>query len=72
MRPFERNTRDPAYFGQYQNWEPTIMPTTARQDLLTNSLVYPSNADMATHGEQHEIAPPSQFNYIQNLRFTGY
>ncbi len=72
MRPFERNTRDAEYFGQYQNWEPTIMPTTARQDLLTNSLVYPSNADMATHGEQHEVAPPSQFNYIQNLRFTGY
>ena len=72
MRPFERNTRDSQYFGQYQNWEPTEMPTTARQNLLTNSLVYPSNADMATHGEQHEVAPASQFNYIQNLRFTGY
>jgi hypothetical protein len=70
MREFERNAFDECYYGQYQGFYPTIMPTTARRDLLSNPLVYPSNADIATGGELKELAPPDQFNWILNNRFV--
>ena len=69
MRDFERNTRDEAYYGQYQGFSPAVMPTSARQDLLTNPLVYPSNADLATGGELPEVGKPTLFDLIKQTRF---
>ena len=69
MRDFERNTRDEAYYGQYQGFSPAVMPTSARQDLLTNPLVYPSNADLATGGELQEVGKPTLFDLIKESRF---
>lgn len=71
IRPFEQNSRDEAYYGQYQAWQPTIPESTSRRELLTNQLIFPSVTDLATGGEQKEIAPPSQFNWIENQRFTN-
>ena len=70
MREPERNMRDEASYQQYKNWYPRVPETTARVDLLKDALIYPSNADMATGGEELYVAPPKDFNYIQNLRFT--
>lgn len=71
IRPFQQNSRDEAYYGQYQAWQPTVQESTSRRELLTNQLIFPSVTDMATGGEQKEIAPPSQFNWIENQRFTN-
>ena len=72
MRPFRQNTRNESDFGQYQKWESTVPTTTARKELLTNPLIYPSIADMVTHGEPQFVDTPNQFNYIENMRFTRY
>ena len=69
MRDFERNTRDECYYGQYQGFSPAVMPTSARQDLLTNPLVYPSNADLASGGELQEVGKPTLFDLIKQTRF---
>lgn len=69
LRDFERNTRDECYYGQYQGFHPAVMPTSARQDLLTNPLVYPSNADMATGGELQEVGNPTLFDIVKQSRF---
>jgi len=69
MRDFERNTRDEAYFGQYQGFHPAVMPTSARQDLLTNPLVFATNADLATGGELQEVGKPTLFDLIKESRF---
>ena len=69
MRDFERNTRDECYYGQYQGFYPEVMPTSARQDLLTNPLVYPSNADLATGGELQVVGKPTLFDLVKESRF---
>ncbi len=70
MREPERNMRDEASYQQYKNWYPRVPETTARVELLKDALIYPSNADIATGGEELYVAPPKDFNYIQNIRFT--
>lgn len=69
IRPFEKNTRDEASFEQYKQWTPKEMKTTARMDMMSNPLIYPSNVDMATGGEDLYVAPAKDFNYILNSRF---
>ena len=46
------------------------METTARMELMSNPLIYPSNVDMATGGEKLYVAPSKDFNYILNQRFV--
>jgi hypothetical protein len=72
MREPSRNMRDEASYQQYKNWYPRVPETTARVEQLKDALIYPSNADMASGGEELYVAPPRDFNYIQNARFTRY
>lgn len=70
LRPFEKNTRDEADYQQYKEWTPNVPETTARFQQMKNQLVYPSITDMATGGESLYVAPPKEYNYILNQRFT--
>ena len=70
IRPFEKNTRNEASFQQYKEWTPKEMQNTARIEMMSNPLIYPSNVDMATGGEKLYVAPAKDFNYILNQRFV--
>ncbi|MHA2040101.1 MAG: hypothetical protein ACW98X_27150, partial [Promethearchaeota archaeon] len=70
LRPFENNTRDEADYQQYKEWTDRVPMTTARFQQMKNPLVYPSITDMATGGESLYVAPPKDFNFVMNQRFT--
>ena len=40
QRPFYRNAREEDSVGQYQGWHNRVPETTARKELLTNSLIF--------------------------------
>ena len=56
LRDPMRNMRQEDTWGQYQLWSSNVPETTARSQLLMDPLIYPSNADIATGGEEKEVA----------------
>ena len=51
-----RNMRQEDLSGQYQLWSDRVPETTARAQLMQDPLIYPSNADLATGGEEKEVS----------------
>jgi len=58
------------YYGQYQEWSDRVPESSAHSYLMKDPLIYPSNADIATGGDEPDIAPSKDFNYILNQRFV--